>query len=407
MIASVKPGKACGTVKAPPSKSMAHRMMICAGLSRGESRVRGVIDSQDMLAAMDCLKTMGCALRLEGEELAISGCDPVWGAGGDMVCRESGNTLRFFIPLALISGKETRFTGWGRLMARPQEVYETLCRDKGMVFRRGEGAITVQGPLQAGEFRLTGSVSSQFISGLLFALPLLTGDSRIVIEPPFESRSYVELTRDALREFGVETKWESEYTLFVPGGQSYRPQRTEVEGDWSNGAFLLALNAMGGDVEVTGLRADSGQGDRVVTEHLAALQKGRAEIDLTDCPDLGPVLMAVAAAHHGAVFTGTRRLAMKESDRGQAMAQELAAFGVPVTVEENEIRVEAATLAPPSRTLHGHNDHRIVQALLLLLLRTGGSIDDALAVEKTYPAVYAELRRLGIEISLRPAADFV
>ena len=401
MIAAVRPALPRGTAAAPPSKSMAHRLLLCAGLAEGESRIIGVAPSQDVLATRDCLRALGCTMEEQGEELVLRGCDPFRGAEGDLVCRESGSTLRFFLPLALLSGRPARFTGWGRLMERPQEVYEELCRERGLLFRREQGAILVQGPLTPGTFSLTGGVSSQFISGLLFALPLLAGDSLVEIRPPFESRSYVELTRSALHDFGVETAWEGEYRLRIPGGQAYRPRRAVVEGDWSNGAFLLAMNTLGGHVEVTGLREDSLQGDRVVLRHLAALDEGCPTIDLTDCPDLGPVLMAVAAARNGAVFTGTRRLAMKESDRGRAMAEELSAFGIPVAVEEDRITVASAPLRRPDRMLRGHNDHRIVMALLLLLFLTGGEIDDAQAVEKSYPNLFSQLNTLSTEVTLR------
>ena len=400
MIARVTPGVPRGTAAAPPSKSMAHRLLLCAGLCPGEtSRVRGVAPSQDVLATIECLQAFGCGVERDGEDLLVTGGDVFRGPEGPLVCRESGSTLRFCIPLALLSGRRARFTGWGRLMERPQGVYADLCRERGLLFKQDGQSVTVKGPLTPGTYRLTGSVSSQFISGLLFALPLLGGPSHILIEPPFESRPYVELTQSALETFGVHTAWAGEYFLSIPGGQRCAPRDVSVEGDWSNGAFLLAMNTLGGRVEVTGLRPDSLQGDREVVEHLEALSKGRPTIDLRDCPDLGPVLMAVAAACNGAEFVGTRRLAMKESDRGAAMAAELAAFGAHVTVEEDRITVDAVPLRAPDRVLHGHNDHRIVMALLLLLTRTGGEIDDAQAVEKSYPGLYAQLKDLGIEVT--------
>lgn len=401
MIAHVTPGIPRGSAAAPPSKSLAHRLLLCAGLCKGgKSRVRNVVPSQDILATIDCLQVFGCGVEWDGTDLLITGGDIFRGAEGKFVCRESGSTLRFLIPLALLSGKPARFTGWGRLLERPQSVYADLCRERRLLFRQDEQSITVKGPLAPGDFQLTGSISSQFISGLLFALPLLHGNSHILIAPPFESQSYVELTQSALADFGVNTAWAGEGFLCVPGGQRYSPQDVAVEGDWSNAAFLLAMNTLGGQVEVTGLRSDSLQGDRVVTEHLEALSAGRPVIDLQDCPDLGPVLMATAAACHGAEFIHTRRLALKESDRGAAMAAELSAFGTRVTVEENRIAVDAAPLRTPDRVLRGHNDHRIVMALLLLLMRTGGKIDDAQAVEKSYPGLYEQLKGLEIEVSL-------
>ena len=393
MTVTIYPSKPAGTVAAPPSKSMAHRLLICAGLAIGEKTVRGVALSEDILATMDCLRALGVDCTYRDGDVTVTGYTPHCGENGAVLnCRESGSTLRFFLPMCL-SGPPMTLTGSERLLARPLDVYADICRKQGIAFEKRASALRVQGKLAPGEFRLPGDVSSQFVSGLLFALPLLEGDSTIRLRPPVESRSYIDMTMAALRAFGVETAWLDRETIAVPGRQCYAFRSdVTVEGDWSNAAFFLALG-----VPVTGLDADSLQGDRVCTEFFEALRRGPAELDIADCPDLGPVLFAFAAAHRGGVFTGTRRLRMKESDRGWAMAEELAKFGVCVEVQENRIAVSGG-LRAPAETLSGHNDHRIVMALSVLCARTGGTIEGAEAVRKSFPDFFERLRDCKIEM---------
>ncbi len=396
----IRPGVARGTVAAPPSKSMAHRLLICAALAEGESAVRGVDRSEDILATADCLSALGASVTWEGRTVRVRGCDPRKSGPAVLRCRESGSTLRFMIPLCLLSGSSMRLEGSETLLSRPLSVYEDLCRNQGLTLQRSDGGLLAEGQLAPGEYAVPGSISSQFITGLLFALPLLPGDSRIRLIPPVESRSYLALTLQALRDAGVSVSWADEYTLSVHGGAVYRPQDTEVEGDYSNAAFFEAFNCFGGNVAVTGLRTDSLQGDRVYQEYFPRLAAGPAELDLTDCPDLAPVLFAVAALCHGASFTGTRRLRFKESDRGAAMAEEMAKFGVALTLEENRITVPAAPLRAPVEPLDSHNDHRIAMALSLLCTRAGGQIRCAEAVRKSFPDYWEKLRSLGIDVEV-------
>lgn len=403
MNARFSPSVAAGIMPAPPSKSMGHRLLICAGLSRGTSRIRGIAPSQDMLATLDCLKALGAQYTWEDDVITIQGANPLTALSGTALpCRESGSTLRFFTPLCLLSGSEITLKGTEKLLSRPQTVYETICKERGLTFNLENTALTVQGPLPSGTYRVAGNVSSQFISGLLFALPLLPGDSRIELIPPVESRPYIDMTLEALNAFGITVTQPDELTLCIPGCQSYTPQDAAVEGDCSNAAFFDALNipALGGSVTVTGLRPDTLQGDSIYMEHLQALAKGNTVIDLSNCPDLGPILMACAAAESGATFTGTRRLKDKESDRGQAMAQELQKLGVVIDVQENEIVVPGGCLTCPTEILSGHNDHRIVMALSTLLTKTGGEIAGAQAVRKSLPDYFDRLQTLGIEVTI-------
>ena len=399
MTVSIKPGQARGAVTAPPSKSMSHRLLLCAGLAAGESRVHNLAFSQDILATLDCLNACGTRTVIDGSSVTLQGADPRFAAPQDTVsCRESGSTLRFFIPLFLLSGNEVTLSGEGRLPQRPQGVYEELCRSQGLLFEQNGKTIRLQGPLQSGQFSLPGDVSSQFISGLLFALPLLKEDSFLRLTGKVESRSYIDMTLQALDAFGVKACWQETDLLHIPGGQSYRPGTATVEGDWSNAAFFYAMETLGHPVSVSGLLPDSLQGDRVCLSYFRALAEGCPTLDISDCPDLGPILMAVAAAKHGVHLTGTRRLKIKESDRGQVMAQELQRFGVSCRVEENDIFVGCG-LTVPEGTLCGHNDHRIVMALSVLCTLTGGSIAEAEAVSKSFPDFFLRLQELGIEVS--------
>jgi 3-phosphoshikimate 1-carboxyvinyltransferase len=268
-----------------------------------------------------------------------------------------------------------------------------------LLFSTDEESAVCRGPLASGEFRVPGNVSSQFISGLLFALPLLSGDSTVRITPPCESRPYIDLTVTALAAFGISVSWLDDYTLRIAGNQAYRAGEIDVEGDYSGASYLAALDALGGDVTVEGLRPDSLQGDRAYERYFPMLLRGTPTIHIGDCPDLGPTLFAVAAARHGAVFTGTARLRIKESDRAAVMAEELAKFGTTVSVNEDSVVVYPSDFHAPSAPLYGHNDHRIVMALSVLCTLTGGVIEGAEAVAKSFPDFFEKLAALGISVS--------
>lgn len=399
MKVRINKGVARGRIEAPPSKSMAHRLLICAGLSEGECTVHGISESEDVLATLDCLKAIGAKWKRDKDAITVTGADirkiP---AGKILPCRESGSTLRFFIPICLVSGSNAVLSGSSRLMERPLGIYETICRERGMIFSRDEGTLMIKGPLKPGNFKLAGNVSSQFISGLLFALPLLSKDSNLTIIPPIESRSYIDMTMAALLTFGVETCWKDENTIYIKGRQKYQASEAYVEGDYSNAAFFEALNVFGGEVEIGNLPKNSIQGDRVYKKMFSQLKEGTPILDVSDCPDLGPILFAVAAAENGGVFSGTSRLKIKESDRGEVMAGELKKFGVSAAVYDDEITIYPAKFEKPCRELKGHNDHRIVMSEAVLLTLTGGVIDGAEAVTKSFPDFFKKLNSLGIEV---------
>ena len=400
MRVSIKPGVAKGTVTAPPSKSMAHRLLICAAMSDGVSRVHGISDCEDVRATLDCISALGVRYTVDGDTVTVWGKNPKEATPQKpLSARESGSTLRFFIPIALLSGKTTMFVGSARLMSRPLGVYEDICRERRMAFIQDGETITVRGPISGGSFTVVGNVSSQFISGLLFALPVLPESSRIKILPPIESKSYIDMTISALRTFGVEAVWENEYTIFIKGNQTYRASDVRVEGDYSGAAFLDALNVFGGEVSVEGLDPDSIQGDRVYTRHFAKLAHGLPTIHIGDCPDLGPILFAVAAARCGGIFSGTKRLKIKESDRAAAMAAELEKLGTSLSVYEDKVVVYPKQFHAPTEPIEAHGDHRIVMSMAILLTLVGGEIEGAEAVNKSYPGFFRDLRSLGIEVT--------
>ena len=391
------PSVAKGSVSAPPSKSMAHRLLICAALAKGESRIAGVSMCEDVSATLDCLSALGAEYKIHNDIVIMKGIDFTKSVGTRLPCRESGSTMRFMLPLCLLSGNQNTLTGELSLLRRPMTPYQALCNECDLCFQQNEHEIVVKGPLAAGEYTLPGDVSSQFISGMLFALTQVSGESVLHILPPFESRSYVLLTLQALAVFGAEIAWADENTLRICGGKSLSAQALTVEGDYSNAAFLSALNMLGGEVTVTGLDPKSLQGDRVYFDHFASLTKGFATISLCDCPDLAPILFALSAAKSGGRFTDTRRLAIKESNRAEAMATELRKFGTTVEVLENEVIITPTDLHAPTEPLAGHNDHRIVMSLAALATQTGGIIEGAEAVAKSFPDFFECIAALGIK----------
>lgn len=401
MIAEFVPSRPSGAVKAPPSKSMAHRLLIGGALTAGRSVIHGVSDSDDVRATLACLRAMGATCVQTGDTVTIDGFDPrAPRACPPLSCNESGSTLRFLIPLCLLGGGARDFVGSRKLFSRPLSVYEDICREQGIHFERGEGCLSIDGCLRAGEYRVPGNISSQFISGLFFALPLLTGDSTLTILPPLESGSYLDLTLSALSAFGIMIERVDERHFRIPGAQTYRPTEAGVEGDYSGAAFFEALSLFDCDVRVDGLLESSLQGDRAYRSFYPLLLRGTPTLPIADCPDLGPILMALAAAKNGAVLCGTRRLKIKESDRGAAMAKELAKFGCSVSIHEDSIVVYPLSFHAPTEELDGHNDHRIVMALATLATFTGGRIRGAEAVNKSMPEYFGLMRLLGAEVKL-------
>ncbi len=395
MIVKIEKSKAQGKVSAPPSKSMAHRALICGALSK-ESGIYNLAASEDIKATLGCLKALGAKIDETDGGIKIGALDPFnVPENAELFCGESGSTLRFFIPLCMLSGKKIVLKGSERLFERPLSIYEEICKEQGIEFVKGKDNVTVCGRLKSGNYSVAGNISSQFITGLLFALPLLEGNSKLEVTGKFESASYIDLTLSALNAFGIEIKREAN-VFYIKGSQSYKNTEYTVEGDMSNAAFLEGFNLLGGEVCVEGINEDTLQGDRAYIDMYKGLCEGKRQFDLSDCPDLAPVMFALSAFYGGAEFTGTARLKIKESDRAAAMKSELSKFGIDSEIFENSVEIKKSKLCAPKQALWGHNDHRIVMALCLLLSKTGGSIEGAEAVKKSYPDFFEVIKNLGI-----------
>ncbi|MCR5790690.1 MAG: 3-phosphoshikimate 1-carboxyvinyltransferase [Lachnospiraceae bacterium] len=409
MIARIQKGLPQGQIPAPPSKSYTQRYLLAAALAQGKSVIRGVADSEDIRAALDCIRALGASYKRQGNNLVITGKTGAFSEKEgkepfvSFPCRESGNTLRFFIPVSMTYFPVSVFYGSKRLMERGISVYEELFRDRNVTIRYLDGekpGVRIEGMLKPGPYTLRGDISSQFVTGLLYALPLLDGDSTLTVLPPVESRTYIDMTLALLADFGIRIEEPERDHFLIRGGQRYQAGEYTVEGDWSNAAFLHAFKALGADLSITGLSEESLQGDRVCVNYFRQLDEPDPLLDISGCPDLGPVLFVIAALKHGAKITGTRRLRIKESDRAAVMKEELLKCNVPMTVLENEVLIPDVAVGKPKEPFSGHNDHRIVMALTVLSCVTGGEIKGCEAVNKTWPLFFEEMRRLKLSLEI-------
>lgn len=399
MIAKFDSCNLKGIIDAPPSKSMAHRYLIGGALSKEICHISGVDYSEDILASIDCLKALGTEIDIKDDTVTINPQNFMKADAPVLNCRESGSTLRFFIPLSLCLGKEVTLEGSKRLFERPLDVYEELCRENNFKFEKHESSVTVCGNLQSGYYKIRGDISSQFITGIIFALVYLGENSTIEIIPPFESRSYVNLTISALKSYGADVEF-TDCTITIKKADLHSFSG-KIEGDYSNSAFLDAFNYIGSQIEVQNLNDNSLQGDRVYKKYFEEISQGVPTLDISDCPDLAPVLIALAALKNGAVFTGTNRLKAKESDRGEAMHLELKKLGGGIVIGDNVISVPKQSLVYTGTALEGHNDHRIVMAMSVILSKIGGEIDGCEAVRKSYPGFFDDIIKLGAKVRLK------
>lgn len=402
-------------ISLPSSKSLSHRALITAALATGVSKIDGVAISKDIEATMRAMSALGASFTVNGNTITVKGAGSLLKSDGVVDCGESGSTLRFLIPLFALLEKETVFTGHGKLMERPQSVYEELFEKQGLQFEKDGSFLKLKGPLHGGYFSLPGDVSSQFFSGLLFALPLCKEDSVIEILAPFESSSYVNLTIEALRKAGVQATLKDNI-LHIPGNQTYHSFETTVEGDDSQMAFYAEMALIHqAEVEVGNVSHDSMQGDHIIIDfacqsgakvietekgYLFAGGHGKAiTADLSNCPDLGPALFALATQLEGtSVFTGCGRLRIKESDRIACMEEELRKLGCDISSKGDQVTVKGKTELNRNVILHGHNDHRIVMALAVLAsISDGCIIEDGQAVSKSYPHFFDDFRACGME----------
>lgn len=413
-----RPSKVTGRVRIPPSKSGAHRALICGALCPSGCTVSPVDTSEDMFATLNGIRAMGRTAELADGTVHI-------GPGGlpsspvTVDCGESGSTLRFLIPIFAALGITATFVGRGRLPERPIGVYTALLPQHGVqVETEGGLPLTVSGRLQSGEFRLPGNISSQFITGLLFALPLLDGDSVITLTTETESKGYIDMTVGVLRDFGIKVE-ETETGWAVPGGQCYSGTQYTVEGDWSQAAFYLSLAAVGGGpITLSGLSADSLQGDKAcmdlwrqfglrITEENGEITAENPcverpfrglhgiSIDAAQIPDMVPALAVTAAFAEGeTVIYNAARLRIKESDRLGAMEEAISALGGEVTATPDGLVIRGRTHLAGGRA-EGKNDHRIPMALAAAGCDCTVTVTDAMSIRKSYPGFYRDLQSIG------------
>jgi 3-phosphoshikimate 1-carboxyvinyltransferase len=421
----ITPASLNGSLLIPPSKSMTHRALICAGLSTESSRIDNVSLSEDIRATIGALTALGAKVDIRESTaypgrhaLTVKGMGIPETESRSIDCAESGSTLRFILPVCCLQEGETVLTGRGRLPQRPLDQYIVPFARQGIVFRRLEEdtlPLLVQGRLKPGTYELPGHVSSQFVTGLMFALPLLSGDSDIYITSPLESRAYVDMTVSMLETFGITVEQPEAYAHYhIPGGQRYRGASLAVEGDWSQAAFWMVAAALGGEISIRGLDPRSLQPDRQIAQILSActgyaddtivVRPGRVSdfrADVSQCPDLAPVLAALASVAPGeSQIVNAARLRIKESDRLRAISEELSKMGARITQSASSLRILGVPSLTGSRVT-SWNDHRIAMALAAVSPRVEGDIllEGAEAVNKSYPGFWDDFRALGGQIA--------
>jgi 3-phosphoshikimate 1-carboxyvinyltransferase len=403
MQATIHPSLLKGNVHIPSSKSVTHRALICAALADGTSTISGVDFSKDITATIESLKSLGAIIRTDNDTVTVRGI-AVPSANATINCFESGSTLRFLIPVAAALGTESIFIGEGRLPQRPITAYIRELPKKGIEFSyEGTMPFQIKGQLRSGEYHLEGDVSSQYITGLLFSLPILDGDSKIILTSPLESKPYVDLTISCLKLYGIEIE-EIENGYKIKGNQEYKPHSMKIEGDYSQAAFFFVANALGSDITLENLSENSIQGDKKIAQITDNWIKNKNsgndlcfDIDATDIPDLVPILAVLATfGTKPSTISGAKRLKIKESDRLSAIADTLNKLGGNVKVLDDGLYIT------PVESLKGgivdsFGDHRIAMCAAIAATKSTDSvtINKAESVEKSYPEFFSDYIRLG------------
>lgn len=407
------PMKFNGKVSAPPSKSLSHRALICAALAHGKSVISNLTYSDDVLATMNALQHLGAKFEKQDDTLIVKGLKKIRPSNIKIDCNESGSTLRFLIPLFSLSNKKVVFTGKKSLISRPQTIYKKIFDEDQNLFEVSEDEITINGSIKAREYTVKGDVSSQFISGLMFALPLLEADSKIIIDGKLESKSYIDLTISMLDEFGIKIK-EFNDGFYIEGGQTYHAHNYHVEGDFSQAAFFLVGGILNGIANISNLDHDSKQGDKAIigiikdakgkiiyTENGFITEESStvgSVIDLSDCPDLGPIVSLLASVSTGkTVIKNIHRLRIKESDRVKTTVETLSKLGANIVSDENEIVIIGKPALTGGVTVDSYNDHRIAMMVSIASCVCLNSITltNANAVTKSYPNFFVDFQKLG------------
>lgn len=395
----IKPSVLKGRLNIPASKSCAHRAVICAALADGISEISGITMSKDIEATINAMTALGAEFDIVDDVIYVTGIKKSPDSA-HIDCNESGSTLRFIIPVAAALGVDALFSGKGRLPQRPIDIYKRELSKHNIEFLTENMPYEIKGKLTGGIYEIEGNVSSQFITGLLFALPLIEDDSEIIMTSHLESRPYVDITVDILKRFGISIE-ETENGFKIRGGQKYTPHNERVEGDYSQAAFFYVANALGSEVEICNLKPDSVQGDKKIIELIdTAVSDGKItgyKADCSDIPDLVPILSVLGAyGSEPSLIYNAERLRIKESDRLTACADMLNRLGGKVTVTADGLDIK------PVKELHGgiidsFGDHRIVMSAAIAALKCNGEviIKGAEATEKSYPDFFNDYKMLG------------
>lgn len=395
----ITPSHLSGNVDIPASKSCAHRALICAALAQGKSVITGVSMSKDIEATIGAMTALGADFCIDGSTITVTGISSV-PETADIDCNESGSTLRFIIPVAAALGTESTFRGGGRLPERPIDIFKRELSRNGIIFHSQEMPYIIGGKLKGGRYEIEGNVSSQFVTGLIFALPLLDEDSEIFLTSHLESRPYVDITIDILRRFGI-TVTETDYGFFIKGGQKYIPHDEKIEGDYSQAAFFYVANTLGADITLGNLSENSVQGDKKITEIINQVcsdgKIGSFKADCSDIPDLVPILTVLGAFGSGdSIIYNAERLKIKESDRLQTSAALINSLGGNVEITDDGLIIHPVS-AMHGGTVESFGDHRIVMAATVASSAVDGEvlIKGAEAVEKSYPDFFKDFIKLG------------
>lgn len=400
MDMKISPSVLRGNLSIPASKSCAHRAVICAALADGVSTLSGITMSKDIEATISSMTALGASFEINGDIVTVKGISGSIDGTAEIDCNESGSTLRFIMPVAAALGVKSVFIGKGRLPQRPIDIYKRELKNHGITFHTEEMPYEISGVLTGGKYEIEGNVSSQFITGLLFALPLAKEDSEIIMTSHLESRPYVDITIDILRRYGIEIS-ETENSFLIKGNQKYTPYDEHIEGDYSQAAFFFVANALGSDVNILNLKEDSVQGDKAITDIIAdTLKNGSVtgyKADCSDIPDLVPILSVLGAyGNMPSTIYNAERLRIKESDRLAACADMLNNLGGNVTVTSDGLEI-LPTNGLNGGTIDSYGDHRIVMAAAIAALNCKGDviIKGAEAAEKSYPTFFEDYVKLG------------
>lgn len=402
--------KLSGTVTVPPSKSMAHRAVICASLAAGRSTIKNIQLSDDILATIEGMRSFGAIISYDNQTLTIEGIRN--GAAKErrtINCNESGSTLRFLIPLATLFTGETHFIGQGHLGKRPLEPYQELFEAQSLHYEQAATKnlqLSVAGPLTPGIYEMRGDISSQFITGMLLTLPLLAEDSVLKITTHLESKGYIDLTLSVLQSFGIVIEQDEDGQEYrIKGQQTYTARDYTVEGDYSQAAFWLSANALGNELLVNGLDSDSLQGDQAIVSILDTVNGGSTEservIDGAQVPDIIPVVALVAALSKGKTkIINLERLRIKESDRLVATQKELAALGARIKIIDDSLLIEGVSELSGGQEVWSHKDHRMAMMLAIAstVCKEPIHIKDTDCVKKSYPNFWETFQQLGGKI---------